>query len=434
MTQPLISCCAVLLLLLVLPSSAFLPYQNPPWAPTYSMSRSTLTMVMNFSGFTNAAWTGQFGIVSFDWSNAKAQWVLDDPMTCEEKMLEQAIMTKAANPETRVFVYRNLVKALPWFSSVRKVLVDPSYSGWFLRFSPSAAPYHVPNCSTQNNVTKCSSFYHDQEQTPEVPSPSNPSPDGACHLACHCGSVPCGEYLFDHRNASLRACLLNEYIVSPTSVGSPVIDGLFIDDFWCSDILNGSGACTDPVQGPTEINKHNQQDMGLTDADVLNITTAWLDNMREARETILRAGGFTWSLMPGQANANAMPDIIEPNNCASSVRHACTPTMNGRNRNDQAPILHGLTNLPNNTRQQVAAFLLMRGKFAYIGWGQWGMVWPYSVPLPDEIWGEGADYGEPIDATCVESSPGLFTRQYTRANITLDCNTWKADITKAKIV
>lgn len=34
-------------------------------------------------------------------------------MNCEELLVEQAALTKAANPDTRVFVYRNLVKALP---------------------------------------------------------------------------------------------------------------------------------------------------------------------------------------------------------------------------------------------------------------------------------------------------------------------------------
>lgn len=49
-------------------------------------------------------------------------------------MVTQAAMTKAANPDTHVWVYRNLVKALPWFKSVREKLLDPAYSGFFLTF------------------------------------------------------------------------------------------------------------------------------------------------------------------------------------------------------------------------------------------------------------------------------------------------------------
>jgi hypothetical protein len=49
--------------------------------------------------------------VSYDWSNAKAQWAASKPMDCEERLLQQATMTKQLNPASHVFVYRNVVKA-----------------------------------------------------------------------------------------------------------------------------------------------------------------------------------------------------------------------------------------------------------------------------------------------------------------------------------
>jgi len=54
-----------------------------------------------------------FGIVSYDWSNAKAQWAKQHPMDCEERLIQQAQMTKAASADTRVFIYQNLVKCVP---------------------------------------------------------------------------------------------------------------------------------------------------------------------------------------------------------------------------------------------------------------------------------------------------------------------------------
>lgn len=81
------------------------------------------------------------------------------------------------------------------------------------------------------------------------------------------------------------------------------IHGYFIDDFWCSDIVNGSGACTDPVQGPTEIDPHSQADMGLSDEDVADITRGWLLTMTAAQQMIVAAGAYTWSLVPGQVSA-----------------------------------------------------------------------------------------------------------------------------------
>jgi hypothetical protein len=170
------------------------------------MRESTISMQCNGSGWSNATRGSEFGIVSYDWSNAKAQWAATKPMDCEERLLTQAQMTKASGGK-HVFVYRNIVKALPWFSSVREKLLDPLYAGWFLRFDASkpSASYHQPACAAED-ASKCSPLYHDQLQTPEVPTPEHPDPDGKCDTSgCDCGpGLPCGEYLFDHRNDSLR--------------------------------------------------------------------------------------------------------------------------------------------------------------------------------------------------------------------------------------
>ena len=214
-----------------------LPPTNPPWPPTYNMAKSTLSMQCNSSGWSNAQRGAAFGIVSYDWSNAKAQWAKARPMDCEERLLHQAKMTKAVNASSRVFVYRNIVKALPWFKAVREKLDDPAYAGWFLKFDPKATT-HVPRCAAENR-SKCSAFYHDQEQTPAVPTPAKPHPDGACAGGvCDCGKAPCGEYLFDHRNgSSLRDWIVSELVLGKSALGSDAVDGLFIDDFWCSNKL-----------------------------------------------------------------------------------------------------------------------------------------------------------------------------------------------------
>ena len=47
------------------------------------------------------------------------------PMDCEKLLVTQAETNLKANPQSRAFVYRNLVKALNWFGSVREKLDDP---------------------------------------------------------------------------------------------------------------------------------------------------------------------------------------------------------------------------------------------------------------------------------------------------------------------
>ena len=51
----------------------------PRWQPTYDMRRSTIAMPCNDSGFMAAATFADYGIVSYDWSNAKQIWWGADP-------------------------------------------------------------------------------------------------------------------------------------------------------------------------------------------------------------------------------------------------------------------------------------------------------------------------------------------------------------------
>ena len=101
-----------------------MPPTNPPWKPTWKLDRSTITMTCNGSGWSSPERGAAFGIVSYDWSNAKRQWAAAKPMDCEERLQTQAQMTKQVNEGTHVFVYRNIVKVSS-FSCSYNVLVRP---------------------------------------------------------------------------------------------------------------------------------------------------------------------------------------------------------------------------------------------------------------------------------------------------------------------
>jgi hypothetical protein len=57
----------------------------------------------------------------------------------------------------------------------------------------------VPPCTSG----LCSNLYHSQDQV-QLDS---------CNGTCDCSGVPCGEYLWDHRNASLRDWIVNEHVM-----------------------------------------------------------------------------------------------------------------------------------------------------------------------------------------------------------------------------
>jgi len=67
------------------------------------------------------------------WSNAKAIWANAHPMSSEELITKQAEMVYADDPGVpgyapRVWAYRNTIKALNWYTSVRTKLDDPRYA------------------------------------------------------------------------------------------------------------------------------------------------------------------------------------------------------------------------------------------------------------------------------------------------------------------
>ena len=77
-------------------------------------------------------------------------------------------------------------------------------------------------------------------------------------------------------------------------------------------------------------------------------------------------------------------------------------------------------------KQDLANFLLIRGPFAWLGHGWNGCSRDY--PFPPEF---DLDYGEPLDAVCKETSlnSGIFIREWSKAAVQMDCNTWTPTIT-----
>ena len=75
--------------------------------------------------------------------------------------------------------------------------------------------------------------------------------------------------------------------------------------------------------------------------------------------------------------------------------------------------------------QDLATFLLVRGPFAWLGYGWIGCNQPWEF-RPEM----SADYGEPLGA-CYETAAGsgVFQRKWSKADVQMDCNAWAANIT-----
>ena len=81
-------------------------------------------------------------------------------------------------------------------------------------------------------------------------------------------------------------------------------------------------------------------------------------------------------------------------------------------------------------------FLLVRGKYAWIGTSWLGCVSGSDPPSP----GPGAkgkytfpdilhtDVGTPVDSVCKETAPGVFERKWSKGSVRMDCNTWEGKL------
>jgi hypothetical protein len=86
------------------------------------------------------------------------------------------------------------------------------------------------------------------------------------------GSVPVGEYLFDHRNANVSVngqtlvdWMIADYFGGDAGIGNENIIGFYMDDERGNMNPNG----------PSEMEAHAMIDMGLDSSDLKEIVTAY---------------------------------------------------------------------------------------------------------------------------------------------------------------
>jgi hypothetical protein len=407
------------------------------------MYRSTVLYTCNNSGMHDVGHAIKFGVVVYDWSNGKAIWANDHPMDSQQLILRQAEAVLAAEPGVpgeapRVWAYRNTIKALNWYGSVREKLDDPKYASWFIKFKDYKGPesnnsYHVPACDwygTEASPPKCSGFYHDQEQSPEHRGGGPAYPvDGECKEQCDCGLTnPCGEYIFDHRGGEVegrtfRDWYINEYMVTSQTLlhkNSKTGESQPIGLGWLDDSMT--------IKGPSEEDKNYIADTGASQEDMQSQVDAYQESMLELKKKVLPMGGFWWQLMAGQWNHGHHQFELQRMNttqCTATLRQLCVPKPKTWNHMQLYAIPNGGKDaIAQNFTDWTAEFLLTRGPYALLGYSWCGCTNGQQARPRAKEWDE--DFGEPLDsgAACQETGEdtGVFERKWTKASVRWDCN------------
>ena len=412
-------------------------------------------MPCNESGWSDAEHFSQLGIVSFDMNNAQDIWEASSPQDPESILEQQCAKVKAIDSEVKCGVYRNSAHLWSNYELVRAKLQDPEFWGFFLPWANTTARQYDVEAGAGANL------YWDDVQSPHL---AIPPWSGKCQCVgtniprwgtkpcqrgpvCNCGGsakVPCGQFMFDFRNESLRRWLTGDYLLGPTGLGSTNVDFLFLDDSW------------DVHSGPSEVAPGAVAKMGLSAADVQDLTAAYTKTMRAMQETVVAHNGFAWASFHNGGTLAGPP--VSPSSCADYMRTvACredsvlqrSTLFYGFPRGDYPPFVP-----PNASEVQTATnvFMLIRGAHAFLGYswvgcsgdcGQWQKA-NQSLPPEDYCpsYGQGGnrveykwpanrndDFGEPMEVCHqVEGQPNVWTRQYTKSTFTVDCTTWEATV------
>ena len=123
--------------------------------------------------------------------------------------------------------------------------------------------------------------------------------------------------------------------------------------------------------------------------------------------------------------------LVKKASCAADLAAYC----GAASKTQSQAIMYGFSpggcggdpgNLPDFTAD-LANFLLVRGDYAWLGSAWLGCNRAYEFPSA-----LNADYGIPLEF-CHEdgNEPGVWRRRWSRANVSMDCNTWTPSVVMA---
>lgn len=204
-----------------------------------------------------------------------------------------------------------------------------------------------------------------------------------------------------------------------SGTGAEGVYGVYLDDRWVnsSSPVDAPDCASGPVGGPTEVNSGCEADIGLTQAQTTAITDGYHAFMLELQAKLLAAGKFSWAYFAqyngGAPSRGAVCRSFFRNNATSLYGRAMMMSLSKNATTGSAAV-----------QRDLAAFLAVRGPYAWLGHGWEGCSTTGPSPLPEELsW----DVGVPL-GNVTEPQPGVFARAWSKAAVQFDCNAWVGSV------
>lgn len=171
------------------------------------------------------------------------------------------------------------------------------------------------------------------------------------------------------------------------------------------------------IGGPSEEDYWCVADAGLGQGNTTSIMREWQGTMAAVIDALVARGAFSWQYF---TFATTPPAYY----CATFFREWGADYA-------ALPLMYELSNVtlagpPPAVDLDLAFFLLIRGPFAWIGFNWIGCDYAYWK-LPPQL---RTEYGSPLGDfyETVPNASGVFVRNFTRANVTVDCNSFTSSI------
>jgi len=139
--------------------------------------------------------------------------------------------------------------------------------------------------------------------------------------------------------------------------------------------------------------------------------------MNLVTDAVIAAGGFTWQAFAQTSLPSAADGVA-----ACDAWFASAPAL------QRCAYMHEVFNATQRplpaVYEDLAAFLIARGPYAWLGYGWVGCITDYEFP---DAW--TYDYGTPLTSYFNSTAPSVYSREYTKATATFDCTAWKGTVT-----
>jgi len=295
-------------------------------------------------------------------------------LTGAATLVEQCRRIKAVDATTKCFVYRNTELALEWMEPHRVVMNDPAFADYFIRYQPG----------NPSNTTPGTIYNEDAG-----------GPGSGAH-----------QYFFNYSNRDAFEYVLGVSEQGELATGSEYVDGTFLDD----------------SQAIPQEHPNAPANAGLSALQLLLLQNASFEFFNTAVAQLAASGAYIWQGFNGLQQGDPDGVGISPTaaTCQAYMELVCDPLWQSVPRTMDWPHSSQADKLP-----VLAAFLVSRGPYAFIGSGWFG---GGSIGLPpwDTMW-DAYDVGEPT-GLCSQAEPGVFSRTWTRGTSALNCNTWTAEL------